>query len=94
MKGLAECSKNRLLEALWSVSFSVDNSRGLVAKGELAQLKEVRRIVLPSFNQAMHKDAVAVEGKEVLTLCQNEQGSQKLCVDTSTIPKETWRRTG
>ena len=33
--------------------------------GELAQFKEVHKIVLPSFDRSMHKDAELIEGEEV-----------------------------
>ena len=42
--------------------------------GEMALFKEVRQIVLSSYN----KEATVIEGEDVLSLRPNEQGSQKL----------------
>ena len=63
--------------------------------GELAQFNQrVHTIVLQSFNKAMYKDVVVIQGEEVLTPRPNEQGSQKLFVDTSKMWKEKLGRVG
>ena len=38
----------------------------------------------------MQKAAV-IEGEELLGLCQDEQGTHQLLVNTSKIPKDNWR---
>ena len=50
VKGFTDSSKNRFAEGLESF-ISVDNRRAFVTLGELAQFREVDRIVLPSFSK-------------------------------------------
>ena len=56
VQGFTESRKNRLAEARESF-IAVDNTRALVTMGELAQFKEVHRIVPPNFNKANYEDA-------------------------------------
>ena len=49
--------------------------------GELAQIKEVHKIVPPNFNKAIYGSACVVERPEVLTLHLEEPASQTLFVD-------------
>ena len=53
-KLLIGSSKNRLAAAL-ETFISVDNARALVTMGELAQFKEVHKIVLPTINKEVRK---------------------------------------
>ena len=48
--------------------------------GELAYFKVVNKVVLPSFDKEVYKQAEINEGEEVTTLRLEEQGSHKLFV--------------
>ena len=52
---------------------AVDYASALATMGELAQLKEVHKVV-PKFNKAVYESAGAVEGEEVLTVRPEDQG--------------------
>ena len=65
-----------------------EKARASVLLGEVAQFKEVHKIVLPSFNKLLHKEAVVTEGEEVMFLRPEERGTQQL--NTSKIPIEQW----
>ena len=51
----------------------------------------MHKFVLLSFNKELHKEAIVVEGEEVMTLRQEEQGTHKLFGNPSKVPKDTWR---
>ena len=50
----------------------------------------MHKIVLPSFNKLLQKEAVVTEGEEVMFLRPEERGTQQLFVNTSKIPIEQW----
>ena len=60
---------------------SVDIAGALVTMGELTHFKEVHTAVLPSSDKEVYKHA------EVMTLRPEEQGTRKLFVNPSKIPK-------
>ena len=72
VKDLAESCQERLAEASF---ISVDHARALITVGELAQLKEVHIVALPSFDKEVYRRKEVFDGEEVMTLRPEERGT-------------------
>ena len=62
VKGIPESSNHRLADA-FATFISVDNAGALVTMGELAQFKEVHKIVFFNFYKEVRKNAKVIEGE-------------------------------
>ena len=51
---------------------------------------EVHEAVLPKFSEE-YKDAMVIEGDEVLIVRPEERGTQNILVNTDKIPRGKWR---